>query len=924
MVRLLYFAVFILFIGVMFLPSLAQDESPEAIMERAGDYYKQGDFNRALEEYQKALSIYEGKNDTLNSGMCYLRSGEVYMAGSRYFLAENSFDKALEIFTSLGDKNLEGDVLIKKGELCFTIGSYEDSLEAYETALKAYKEGGNKTGTGIALDHTGDFYYGLRLYEKALEYHKEALEYFKEEFETVLSAVTICKTGEDYLAMGEEKFGMEKLQEALDIAKYDSSVRYDILMRAAEICRLNKNYELALEMYKEARRNTGEDKNKEKRAVVEIAKTHFLMMDRGTELNDPLGTYEYYRKLGDELGDKKLSLMALSKEGEYCYKSENRDLTEAIKRYELCLAGYKDVEDRWGIIETHQKIGNIYEEMENLEKAEENYKKSIDELEKIRGKIASEEIKKAFLEKAQTFYDSLINLQLKMKKDEEAFYHLETSRARMLLAALIASNVEITSGTAPDLIKQDEKLQGEINLIERKLYEERSQLPQNEDYITQLEKELDILEKELATVHNELSIKDPAYALITGIKKSLTPEEVQNKVLKENQYILEYFINDNERITVWTISKNSLATFEIKISSEELKGRIENFRKPFEELKTDPARFVEILSSLDMENLKALYDILVKPVAAEIPKDSEIIIIPDGMLYYLPFECLVTGTGNTPVNAGLTFSEFGNYRYLIEDYSISYSPSSSTLDPALIKAKKEFSGKYLGVGNPLFEADGENPPPAVGADMLDLMRLQGYSLEALPNTEIEVTKIQHLFKDDSGTSVYIRAKATEENVKNNAPDYKYLLLATHGLLDEHKPMESSLVFSYSSGPKDDGLLKAGEVLNMKLNSDLVVLSACETGLGKIEDGEGVAGLTRAFMYAGAPSIVVSLWSVESGSTAQMMEEFYRNLLAGKNKAEALRQAKLTLMKEDNKLEGVNISYSHPFFWAPFVLMGESN
>ena len=940
MFRFTGFIIILLLCGIFIpLSAGASEDEADLIMNTAEDYYKEGSINSAAEEYKKALHIYENKGDEKKAGLCCLRLGDVYFTGGHYYSAEKFYEKAYSIFISLPDENLAGEALIKKGENYLSLTSYEKSLAAYEEALNIYKKKGNITGKGIALDHMGDFYHELAIYEKALEYHKEALQCFKEEFETSLCAVTICKTGEDYFAAGEYDFGLEKLQEALDIAKYDPSVRYDILMRTGEICRDNGAYKLAYEMYKEAERSVSngdvnDDGNKQKNAWIELARTRLLMVEKGDitqedidKQGDPLGIYEYWIKEGEESGDKKIVSMALFKSAEYCYK--NRSPEEALKRYDKCLEKYESTGDRWGIIEVNGKIGQIYEGMEKWELAEKYYEASINELEKIRGNINSEELRNSIKEKGQLFYENLINLNIKRGDSKNAFYYLEQSRARALIAAMIASRVEVIEGDFPELISKDQELQDELNLIENQLCEEKSQTSENNaSYIRVLEANKEDVEKKIDAVHEELIVKNPSYAFLTGIKKALTVDEVQERVLKDNQYIVEYFINDDKKITVWVISKSSFSSIELDVPIKELEAGINTFREPFEKLKDREGNFVDILSDLDMENLENLYNMVFKPVVSEnaIPKNSEVIIVPDGILYSLPFECLVTGKGNTG-STGTIFGEFGNYSYLIEDYIISYSPSASALDPLLLK-EKECSGAYMGVGNPSFESESPSEiaaAPQAGTDMLDLMRLQGYSLDSLPATEDEVKGIEELFKDKGETSIYLGPDATEENVCYKGKNYKYLLLATHGLLDEYKPMESALVFSYSSGPDKDGLLKAKEVLNMKLNADLVVLSACETGLGQVKEGEGVVGLTSSFMYAGAPSVVVSLWSVESASTAKLMEKFYINMInCGMNKTQALRDAKLTLMKESASLEGKNVSYSHPFFWAPFILIGNSN
>jgi CHAT domain-containing protein len=211
--------------------------------------------------------------------------------------------------------------------------------------------------------------------------------------------------------------------------------------------------------------------------------------------------------------------------------------------------------------------------------------------------------------------------------------------------------------------------------------------------------------------------------------------------------------------------------------------------------------------------------------------------------------------------------------------------------------------KLIAFGDPVYES-----PWSVTFSGVKLRRLE-YSGE-------EVNKIASLFKQGN-SEIYLRGEATEENVKKdgNLARFNYLHFASHGYIDENKPDLSSLVLTKSENSAEDGLLQSTEIFNLKLKTDLVVLSACQTGLGKLVRGEGIIGLTRAFMYAGTPSVLVSLWSVSDNSTATLMEEFYRNLIrSGLYKTDALRKAQLTLMSDEKS--------AHPFYWAPFVLVGD--
>jgi CHAT domain-containing protein len=196
---------------------------------------------------------------------------------------------------------------------------------------------------------------------------------------------------------------------------------------------------------------------------------------------------------------------------------------------------------------------------------------------------------------------------------------------------------------------------------------------------------------------------------------------------------------------------------------------------------------------------------------------------------------------------------------------------------------------------------------------------RGGMFDQLLKAEEEVRAIAEILKP---SLLYVGSDATEEHFKQKSGNFANIHLATHCIVEENQPMYSRIVFAQDDDPQEDGFLHTYEVFNLKLNADLVTLGACETGLGKLSRGEGLIGLTRAVMYAGAPAVVVSLWSVDE-STAELMKLFYLNMKDGMTKVEALRQAKLELIQSNGEFsDGQNFSFAHPFLWAPFIVVGK--
>jgi len=294
--------------------------------------------------------------------------------------------------------------------------------------------------------------------------------------------------------------------------------------------------------------------------------------------------------------------------------------------------------------------------------------------------------------------------------------------------------------------------------------------------------------------------------------------------------------------------------------------------------------------------LSDLYDILIQPIEKEIFGKRNLIVVPHGMLHYLPFQALISREG----------------KYLIESFTISYLPSATVL--------KYARAKNRGNRVDLFAAGN----PATG-------------LTPLPAAELEVKEVSAIFEKKL---VLTGQQATKTSVKSQGPRYDLMLLSTHGEMIELNPLKSNLRFTPSG--RDDGKLTVSEIFDMEIKANLVTLSACETALvkGETEDfpqGDDLVGLSRAFIHAGAPSVVASLWKVSDDSTVQFMKTFYQNIRS-MSKAEALRKAQLDLMKSTvhftvtragggmirptQKESEEVVECSHPFFWAPFILLGD--
>ena len=414
------------------------------------------------------------------------------------------------------------------------------------------------------------------------------------------------------------------------------------------------------------------------------------------------------------------------------------------------------------------------------------------------------------------------------------------------------------------------------------------------------------------------------------------PEPVMagNIPLRDNEVLLAYKVNPGKTY-LWIIEKGKKpSAIEIAVSREELIRKVGEFRSGLE----NPGR----LDAYDPERGRTLGKLLLGEALSRIDSDKNIIITPDGLLNMIPFEALTAGGTKSAI------------QYLGEKYKISYYPSASVM--ATMRQYKEspkLSRPLFALGDPVYGdsdvrysrrksdnivlASADQTP---GLNLRSALVRSGFSLPRLPETRDEVLKIGALFgykANDPNIKLDMDASKSEI-LKSDLGNYRFIHFATHGLLSGDIPyiLEPALVLSQPGNRNpEDGFLKMSEILELKLNADAVVLSACKTALGKEIAGEGIVGLSRAFMLAGSKSVIVSLWSVESNSTAVLMKSFYSHLKPGRSKEEALRLAKQELKNQSlastDFSRGVTIAgrdkkiqtgTSHPFFWAPFILIGE--
>jgi len=538
-------------------------------------------------------------------------------------------------------------------------------------------------------------------------------------------------------------------------------------------------------------------------------------------------------------------------------------------------------------------------------------------IDKMRSGYKAEGSKLFLSQNAQDIYDKAIQSTRHLRdhvEQETAFAFAEKSKAGIILEALTEAEAKQYAGIPDSLLAKEHQLRIDLAFYDRNLTEaqmnpksaDSAQTAQWRDKEFQLKQDYEAL---LERFEREY----PDYYNLKYRLNTVTVAQVRSEILSENTALVEYFTG-KDSLFIFTITAN---TFSVTAAAKDTA-----FERAIHELRQG---IVEQNFGKYTQAAHQLYQTLLAPVADKLAA-TNLIIIPDAALSTVPFEALLAHS--VAAEGGL--KDFANLPFVLNDRAVSYAYSATLLQQTLKRQKATTSRDYLAFA-PVF-AEGlpagtrggdffkENFAPDSAATA-STTRLRGY----LPASKTEVTNVfgefnahYNFFERWFGkkSQIYLEREAKEEKLKSrDLSDYRFLHFATHGLINVQNPKLSGLVLTREdSTSKEDGILHLSEIYNLNLNADLVVLSACETGLGQIARGEGIIGLTRGFLYAGASNVLVSLWQVSDATTADLMVDFYDKMLGGMSKPEALREAKLQMIRR-------HAEYAKPYYWAPFILVG---
>lgn len=797
-------------------------------------------------------------NNVLKAADQLLYQGNEQHKNFQYEEAINFFQQALELYREADNREGEAMTLGRIGSVHHDQGNYEEAIKQHGERLKIAKEIGKRQEEEAAKASLGSAYYLMGNYLTARNYYGESWKIAEEIGDRRGEAIALGGLGSVDHALGDYETAIKRHEKRLEIAeeigdRREKGAALGSLGNAYHARRVygvekdQGDYDKAIEYHEqrlEIAQNVG-DLRGEAIALGSLGSVYYDMRD----YNKAIEYHEKRRKLAEEkLKDPRLKGSAYGELGSSYYS--NKEYSKAIIYVEEYRKISKQIKDKSGEGNALNNLGVFYFAAGEIAKAEEHLWQSIEVRESLIGGLPDTE-KVFFFDTQQNAYVNLQKVLIHQKKNEQALEVAERGRARAfaeLLARRQKENNETTTHIKIEDIKRIAEKQNvtlvEYSLVEKSGIDDRKQLL-----------------VWIVTPKGKVAFRQVD---LTAWK---------NKWSASNSFLNKKLQDDRGNVQLIYVVRNAIG----------VEGR--------------DSKAVEVSPEAQKKVFQAFYELLIKPIAADLnslKEDDKIIFMPQGALWMIPFPALQDSSG----------------KYLIDKHTFLTAPSirilGQLLDTQSTKPPLDFKFSqkedWLIVGNPLV------PKLACSEES---------RLPELPGAQWEATEIAKVFK----TEAMIGGRATELAVTDLMPRARIIHLATHGLLDNCKGLTVPGAIALTpSGNNEvdearDGWLTANEISKLQLQAELVVLSACDTGRGRLT-GDGVIGLSRSFMGAGVPSVIVSLWNVNDNSTAVLMTQFYQHLKyqskqGNLDKAQALRQAML-------KTKG---QYSDPFDWSSFTLIG---
>ena len=817
------------------------------------EYY--GENKVAYQQYEKSLLISKEINDPQGVESCLQNLAYLNVTLCEFDKAYQQYEESLQICRKINDRLGEANCLEGQGDIHRLLGKPKNAYQKIYESLVINKEIGNRLGEANCLVLLGDIHRNLLEPEKSLQKIEEALLIFRDIKNPLGEANCLQNIGELYKGLSLYQKALKYNKEGLDIfRKYNIKLgEAQCLTNIAETEELMFEYDKAINSFKEA---LNLFKKVNSRNGEGICLQSIAVLYRNN--HDIINMKVYAKKSLQIAKETKSTLvegfsyLLLGDEKRILYK-----LKEALHYYKMSLSLMEKIKYQDGVSWLYYSIADTYAVANNYVEAEKNYVNSINIIENAWNEIKNESFKTLYFSTSIPHYKSLINFYFKRRNGIKAFEYAERSKSRSFLYLLGNRPINNPSiGVPPDLVNEEQELRQNINSLTNRILDNEEKDPEKRTSSDKWNEELLQLKEKHNEILEKIKLSSPEYASMISVNP-LSVEEIQILIREDkNSALIEYYTTPDNAF-MWLLDGKQVRAIKINANEKEFGNLIREFNSMI----SNPNIGINTIAP----RAQRLYNLLLKPVEIYLKGKSRIAIVPHGSLHYLPFEALM--------NRG---------KFLVEqNMKLFYLPSASVYK--YCKEKNHFKkDKITAFVNP----DG-----------------------TLPGSEKEAKYLKQMFPD---TTIVSGKEVSEAIVKNNSGTSDIIHFGCHGIFDSQHPMYSALKFNPDND--NDGRLEVSEVFQMQLKpACLVTLSACESNVGSVSPGDEIIGLTRAFIYAGTPSILASLWKVDDDSTGELMASFYRELKSS-DKIDALHAARLEMINKIGK--------RHPFYWASFVLTGD--
>jgi CHAT domain-containing protein/Tfp pilus assembly protein PilF len=914
-------------------------------------YGRLGDRDAGLPFYKQALQLFRSTRQERDQAMALANIGLAYSVSSNPAEALTYLKEALKLSRVVGDRKIESSVLNSLGFIHNQLGNFQDCLDYYSQALALKRAIADRRGEAIELSSIGGTYQMMGDPQQAFNFLKQALPLRRAIKDRSGEAITLSNIGRVWISLGEPQLALDYLQQSLVIAKElgdrnGESLSLDAM--GAAYLRLGE-YQKSIESHNQslAIRRVVKNQYAEGDLLNSLGSDYFHIgdwqkameyyrqaLDMRRTVGDPYGEIHTIQNIGNtykKIGDRSKAYDYLNQALVLC-RTINQPLFEAESLYDLAVLDM----DSDHLDEARSRIGT-----------------AINIIESTRARVVSTDTRVSFFASKQDYYELYIDLLMQLyakrgNRDDKikAFGISELKRARNLLDSLGQAQLDIRQGASPELLKREHALQLKLN------YQAQNQIKLLSGKHTQEQaiaaaRDLAATSAEYEQASTDIKQSSPHYSALVQ-PNTLSLKELQSEVVDSDTLLLEYSLGET-RSYLWSVSSTEITSYQLPNRSEieaKAHGIYDLLLSRNQSIKFEPSdKRQERIAIADAEFYKSssvLSRMLLGPVAMQL-KNRRLLVVTDGALQYVPFAALPVPETNR--RAGQKISATAeNYHPLISQHEIVTLPSASVLgilrrelagreqppksvavlaDPVFTREDERVTGgEAINWPASSQSASGKRDPHDLETELVrslrDVNTATGLKITRLAFTRQEANAIVSLTPD----SEHFKALDFQANLDTiTGPEmssYRIVHIATHALLNNAHPELSGLILSMvdKNGNDRPGFLPAQEIYNLKLPVDLVVLSACETGLGKEIKGEGLMSLTRGFMYAGSARVAVSLWKVGDESTAELMKRFYGGMF-GKDKlspAAALRAAQLSMWKSSR--------WQSPYSWAGFILQGE--